>query len=176
KRAAGEWLGPAFGDKHFVQCVSLDQAGRPRPEIAAAWVADLTAAVRSVDRRHLVTVGLVDWSLDRPGLTSGFVPEKVAGPLDFVCVHLYPESGKLDEALKTLDGFAVGKPVVVEETFPLKCTPRELAEFMERSGPKAAGWISFYWGEPPESLKASNDFGKAILGQWLEHFPTPRKE
>jgi len=34
-------------------------------------------------------VGLVDWSLDRPGLTSGFVPEKIAADLDFLCVHLY---------------------------------------------------------------------------------------
>ena len=46
----------------------------------------------------------MDWSLDRPGLTSGFVPEKVADDLDFVSVHLYPEKGKVDEALKTLAG------------------------------------------------------------------------
>jgi len=69
---------------------------------------------------HLITVGLVDWSLDRPGLTSGFVPEKIVDDLDFISVHLDPEKGKVEEALKTRAGFAVGKPVVIEETFPLK--------------------------------------------------------
>src|SRR5262245_27848576 len=83
-------------------------------------------AIREKDKRHLITVGLVDWSLDRKGLTSGFVPGKVADDLDFVSVHLYPKSGKLDEAARTLKGFSVGKPVVVEETFPLKCSPEEL--------------------------------------------------
>ena len=83
----------------------------------------LPAAVREKDRRHLITVGLVDWSLDRKGLTSGFVPEKVVADLDFVSVHLYPESGKLAEAVQTLQGFSVGKPVVVEEVFPLSASP-----------------------------------------------------
>jgi hypothetical protein len=118
RRKDGDWLGPAFGGKHFVQFVTLDQKDRPRPDIARQWVEHLVAAVRKVDKRHLVTVGLVDWSLDRKGLTSGFVPEKVAEKLDFVSVHIYPEAGKLDEAAKTLKGFSVGKPVVVEETFP----------------------------------------------------------
>jgi hypothetical protein len=118
RRKDGEWLGPAFGGKHFVQLITLDQKDRPRPDVARQWVDHLVAAVRKVDRRHLITVGLVDWSLDRKGLTSGFVPEKVTEKLDFVSVHLYPEAGKLDEATKTLRDFSVGKPVVVEETFP----------------------------------------------------------
>ena len=77
----------------------------PRPDIARPWVKQLVAGDPQGRPRHLVTVGLVDWSLDRPGLTSGFVPEKIAGDLDFICVHLYPEKGKLDEALETLKGF-----------------------------------------------------------------------
>ena len=103
-------------------------------------------------------------------VTSGFVPEKVTGKLDFVCVHLYPEAAKLGEATKTLEGFSVGKPVVVEETFPLKCSPKELGDFIERSGADAAGWISFYWGKSPEELRRSKGIGDAILLQWLELF------
>src|SRR5262249_2575850 len=79
KRKAGEWLGPPFGGKHFVQFITLDQGDRQRPDVARAWVKTLTDAVRKEDRHALVTVGLVDWSLDRKGLTSGFVPSKVAG-------------------------------------------------------------------------------------------------
>jgi hypothetical protein len=170
KRAAGDWLGPAFAGKHFVQFVTLDQHDRPRPDIARAWVRHLTAAVRDKDKRHLITVGLVDWSLDRPGLTSGFVPGKLADDLDFVSVHLYPESGKLTEAVQTLQGFSVGKPVVVEETFPLKCSPQELDQFIDQAKPHAAGWIGFYWGKPPDELRRSQAISDALTLGWLELF------
>lgn len=170
RRADKDWLGPAFAGKHFVQVITLDQAGRPRPEIAKLWIDSLVATIREVNQQHLITVGLVDWSLDRPGLTSGFVPEKVAGKLDFVCVHLYAEKGKVDDALKTLEGFQIGKPVVIEEMFPLKCSPQELDEFVERSRPLAAGWFSFYWGKEPARLKGSDQFVDALLLQWLEVF------
>jgi hypothetical protein len=170
KRKDGDWLGPPFGGKHFVQFITLDQQDRPRPAIARQWVRHLAVAIREKDKRHLLTVGLVDWSLDREGLTSGFVPEKVVDDLDFVSVHLYPKAGKVDEALKTLAGFAVGKPVLVEETFPLACSPRELEEFIEGSRKHAAGWLGFYWGKPPEELRRSNTISDALTLGWLELF------
>ena len=34
KRQDGDWLGPPFAGKHFVQFITLDQADRPRPDIA----------------------------------------------------------------------------------------------------------------------------------------------
>ncbi len=171
KRKDGDWLGPAFGGKHFVQFITLDQQKRPRPDIARQWIKQLVAAIRKHDKRHLVTVGLVDWSLDRPGLTSGFVPVKIADDLDFMCVHLYPEKGKVDEALKTLEGFAaVGKPVVIEETFQLKCSMKEFEEFIEGSKKHAAGWIGFYWGKPPEELRRGKTIGDAVMLAWLEFF------
>jgi hypothetical protein len=165
-----EWLGPPFGDKHFVQFITLDQQDRPRPDVARQWIRRLTEAVREKDKRHLITVGLVDWSLDRPGLTSGFVPEKVAADLDFVSVHLYPKKNKVKEALDTLAGFAVGKPVLIEETFPLACSPRELEDFIDRSKQDAAGWVGFYWGKPPEELRRSRTIADAITLAWLELF------
>lgn len=168
KRAQGEWLGPDFAGKHFVQFITLDQAGRTRPDIARAWIKQLVSAIRAVDQRHLVTVGLVDWSLDRPGLTSGFVPTKVAPELDFLCVHIYPDKSQRAEANATLRGFQVGKPVVVEETFPLRCTPQELISFIDENRAHAAGWISFYWGKPPAELRKSQTFVDALLLQWLE--------
>ena len=170
KRKEGDWLGPPFGGKHFVQVITLDQADRPRPAIARQWVKQLVAAIRKHDKRHLITVGLVDWSLDRPGLTSGFVPDKIADDLDFICVHLYPEKGKVDEALKTLEGFAVGKPVVIEETFPLKCSVEEFGQFIDKSKKHAAGWIGFYWGKPPEELRKSKTIPDAMMLGWLEYF------
>ncbi len=166
-----DWLGPGFGDKHFVQYVTLDRAGRERPEIARQWIHTLVTAIREHDKRHLVTVGLVPWSLDRPGLTSGFVPEKVADELDFLAVHLYPEKGKVEEAIETLKGFAaVGKPVVIEEIFPLKCGAEELGDFIDRSRQYAAGWIGFYWGKTPDELRPAKTISEAITLSWLELF------
>jgi hypothetical protein len=86
----------------------LELVIRDRPDIARQWVKRLTATIRTKDKRHLITVVLVDWRLDRPGLTSGFVPEKFVNDRDFLCVHLYTETGKLEDALKTLKGFSVG--------------------------------------------------------------------
>jgi hypothetical protein len=170
RRKDGDWLGPAFAGKHYVQVITLDQRDRPRPDIARAWVRRLTAAVRAADKDHLVTVGLVDWSLDRPGLTSGFVPDKVAADLDFLSVHLYPQTGKLDAAAETLTGFAVGKPVLIEETFPLRCTLREFEQFIEQSRGHAAGWIGFYWGESPDDLRRSKTIRDGLVLGWLEYF------
>jgi len=175
KRGPGDWLGPAFGGKHFVQLITLDSKDRPRPDIARQWLRQLRTAIRKHDQRHLITVGLVDWSLERPGLTSGFVPAKIADELDFLCVHLYPEKGKVDEALKTLAGFAVGKPVVIEETFPLKCSLAEFEEFLTGSKKHAAGWIGFYWGTSPAELRASKEFKDAVILAALEAFQKQAK-
>jgi hypothetical protein len=175
KRKPREWLGPPFAGSYFVQCITLDQQDRPRPDIARAWIHRLSAAIRNRDHRHLVTVGLVDWSLDRPGLTSGFVPAKVADDLDFVSVHLYPQKGKVDEALKTLAGFDVGKPVLIEETFPLSCSMREFEEFIDRSGKYAAGWVGFFWGQTAEELRHSEMIGDAMTRAWLEFFERKAK-
>lgn len=166
-----DWLGPGFGGKHFVQFITLSAAGRPRHEIARRWIDRLVTAIRKHDTRHLVTVGLVPWSLDRPGLTSGFPPEKIAGDLDFIAVHIYPEKGKGDEALETLRGFAeVGKPVVIEEIFPLKCSAEELGKFIDKSTDHATGWIGFYWGWTPEEYRPPETIRESVVLSWLKLF------
>jgi len=170
-----DWLGPAFAGKHFVQFIALQAQGRPRHEIARQWIEHLVAAVRRHDRRHLVTVGLVPWSLDRPGLTSGFIPQKTAGKLDFIAVHIYPEKGKVPEAIDTLQGFAVGKPVIIEEIFPLKCSAEELGQFIDASRTTATGWIGFYWGKTPEECRQSGTIADAITLRWLELFQKKKK-
>ena len=173
KRKPGDWLGPSFQGSesgYFVQCIALDQQDRPRPSISRQWCRQLVTAIRKCDARHLITVGLVDWSLDRPGLTSGFVPREIAPELDFLAVHLYPERNKIDEAMETLSGFAVGKPVIIEETFPLKCTLPEFEQFLDGSKTNACGWIGFYWGKTPEECRAENTIQDAIMLSWLEFF------
>ena len=172
-RKPGDWLGPPFLGSdagYFVQFIALEQKGRPRPDIARQWCRRLAAAVRSRDRRHLVTVGLVPWSLDRPGITSGFAPKAIAAELDFVAVHLYPEKGKRKEAIETLSGFAVGKPVVIEEMFPLNCSLAEFEQFLDESKRAASGWMGFYWGKTPEQYRKSAAVQDAVVLGWLELF------
>lgn len=170
KRKPGEWLGGAFAGKHFVQFITLDAAGRVPHTVASEWIRTLTKAIRQHDARHLVTVGLVDWSLDRPGLRSGFVPDKIAADLDFICVHLYPKKGEVPKAIETLRGFAVGKPVVIEETFPLQAGLPEFGQFITESRTVASGWVGFYWGKTPAELRKANTIGDAIMLGWLEFF------
>ena len=166
-----DWLGPAFAGKHFVQFIALERAGRDRPEVARQWIQTLVAAIRKHDQRHLITVGLVPWSLDRPGLTSGFVPDKIAADLDFIAVHIYPERGKLDDAIDTVKAFAAaGKPVVIEEIFPLQCDTKELDDFIERSRPHTSGWIGFFWGKTPTELRPATTIPDSLTLHWLELF------
>jgi len=172
-RKPGEWLGPSFlgmDSGYFVQFITLEQRDRPRPDIARLWCHKLVAAIRKHDQRHLVTVGLVPWSLERPGLTSGFVPKEIVPELDFIAVHLYPEKSKIKEALATLSGFAVGKPVIIEEMFPLNCPVPEFEQFLDESKKTASGWIGFYWGKTAEEYRKSNTIQDALMLGWLEVF------
>jgi hypothetical protein len=170
KRTPGDWLTGELGGFNYCQFISLDQANRPRPEIARVWISRLVAAIRKHDQRHLITVGLLPDSLEAPESVSGFVPGKVSRDLDFVCVHIYPKTGHLDQDLKLLQGFAVGKPVVIEETFPLTCTAKELGQFIEGSRKHAAGWLGFYWGQTPNELSKSASIGDSLMAAWLKLF------
>ncbi|MGV3721342.1 MAG: cellulase family glycosylhydrolase [Actinomycetota bacterium] len=172
-RKLGEWYsGSLLGGLDFLQYIALDQRGRERPEIARQWIRRMREAIRKEDRNTLITVGLLP-STKKWGHFSGFTPEKVAPELDFVSVHIYPETGKVDEALDTLKGFAVGKPVVIEETFPLSCPPADLEQFLLRSRAHAVGWLGHYDGrtlaEYDERRKAKTlTIPEAVWLSWLE--------
>ena len=171
RRKRDDWLGKPFADgKHFVQFITLEPERDDPPAVARAWIQELSRAIRRHDRRHMITVGLVDWSLDRPGLRSGFVPERIASDVDFISVHVYPRRDRVDEAIDRLRGFAVGKPVVIEETFPLYAGREQFAEFFEASKTTANGWIGFYWGKTPAECRRSKTIADAIMVEWFDFF------
>lgn len=160
----GQWLGGEFAGYYYVQYITLDQQDRPRPEIARDWLRAMRSAVRKHDPRRLVTVGLL------PTSSSGFEPKSVAPEVDFICVHIYPESAKMQESLDTVKEFSVRKPLVIEEIFPMHCSIPELRQFLKNSGKYAAGWIGFYWGKTPEQYRVSGSISDAIMLSWLELF------
>jgi hypothetical protein len=165
-----EWLGKPLGDKYFVQRISLDLADRTREEVAKAWVGTLAAAIRDVDPRHMITVGVIPWAHYFPGAKPLFYSPEVGRPLDFVSVHFYPKRGEVQRALDALRAYEVGKPLVIEEMFPLACSGDELLEFINRSKPYADGWISFYWGDAIDQCEPSHNLGDAITAAWLKQF------
>jgi hypothetical protein len=159
--APGEWLGPEFAGFHYTQAITLDRAGRDAGTVLAAWIATMTTAIRAHDERHLVTVGM---------LPDGIPATAIADTVDFVSVHVYPESGRVDKAVRTVQRFDVDKPVLVEETYPLHCSVDELEQFMTDPANAADGFLGFYWGDPPEELAGSEDLRDALQHDWLTLF------
>ncbi|MCO8120620.1 glycoside hydrolase family 5 protein [Stieleria sp. TO1_6] len=174
KEVETEWLGGELGGKFFVQRLSLDAKGRDRQQIAAAWVRQMTDAIRRVDADHMITVGVIPWVFAFGGGKPLFYSPEVGEPLDFVAVHFYPEKGKIDAAVEALKKYEVGKPLVIEEMFPLKSGVEGMREFVIRSASHADGWISFYWGTPAAELKQKPNatFSDAFVATWLEMFQT----
>ncbi len=167
-----EWLpGEGFGGKHFVQRITLDLGERTRHEVARAWVDTLAGAIREVDENAMITVGAIPWVFHFGGGSPLFYSEEVGENLDFTSVHFYPQSGEVDAAVSALEVYDVGKPLVVEETFPLRCDIDELAEFFERSMPILDGITGFFWGETIEDLEAKDrTIGDEMTLRWLRLF------
>jgi hypothetical protein len=91
-------------------------------------------------------------------------------------VHVYPKPPPFEEALSIVERFdSTGKPLVIEETFPLACDPKDMPAFIDATKKHADGWLSFYWGQTPKELKASTQPGDALMHEWLEVFRTYRR-
>jgi hypothetical protein len=95
--------------------------------------------------------------------------------MDAVDKPIYPQAGKVAEALKNLKQFDIGKPIVVEETFPLSCGVTDEREFLLKPRDIAAGWLGQYPGETPDELLALQRSGKMTIVQsiyfaWIELF------
>jgi len=165
-----EWLAGEFAGKHFVQRITLDLAGRTRKQVAKAWVDKLVTAIRKHDDLHMITVGVIPWVHTFPKAKPLFYSKDVSENLDFASVHFYPQSGKVDKALTALAAYDIGKPLIVEEIFPLRCNTEELDTFIDDSRMIAEGWISFYWGRTPEECRESGELKDALMLAWLEFF------
>jgi len=166
-----EWLVGEFGGMNFVQRITLDLAGRTRKQVARAWVDKLVTAIRKHDQRHMITVGVIPWALTFPGAKPLFYSDEVGRNLDFVSVHFYPKRDEIDKALAALAVYEVGKPLVIEETFPLNCGIDQFKVFVDESRDIADGYIGFYWGQTiDECRQQKGDIGAAITAEWLEYF------
>ena len=169
---ATDWLAGDLEGKFFVQRISLDLKERTREQVAELWVNTMVDAIRKHDERHMVTVGVIPWVFVFGGGKPLFHSPTVGKRLDFVAVYFYPKKDEVDKALTLLKAYDVGKPLVIEEMFPLSCSEDELVEFVRSSSNIADGWISFYWGKTAKQLRAAEKptIGEAITASWLETF------
>jgi hypothetical protein len=165
-----EWLAGELGGMFFVQRITRDLAGRTREEVARLWVKCLTSAIRDVDQQHLLTVGVIPWAHVFKGAKPLFYAPEVGKPLDFVSVHFYPKKGEVDKAIDALKVYEIGKPLVIEEIFPLNSSIEEVDAFIEGSRKHADGWISFYWGKTISENEKQGDLKGAVIADWLRYF------
>lgn len=171
------WLAGELGGFYFVQTIVADAGERTQREIAAAWVKKLTTAIGKHDSDHLVTVGIIPWALVWPTAEPIFYAKKPAQYLDFASVHFYPKSGEIDKAIKALAVYDIGKPLVVEETFPLSCSIEELDQFIDGGDEIVEGWISHYFGQTIAEHEAAKDsLTDAISADFLAYWREKGRE
>ena len=165
-KPAEGWYGGRMGDVEFCQRLSLDRAGRTGDDIFGAWTRRMIAAIRAHDEPRLITMGLLPF----PGASRA-----AHARLDFVSPHLYPETGKVHGEIELLRRFVCGKPIVIGETFPLKCGIDEEREFLLASRAFARGWIGHWPDESPVALAERKQNGSATMAEalwlaWVELF------
>ena len=141
RQKPGQWQPKSsFGGYDFLQFITLNPGHAERPELAVRWINAMTRAIRSRDKKTLITVGLLPW-IPKWGWISGFIPRVIAPHVSFISIHIYPQSKDLNQAMDVLHRCAVGKPVVIEETFPLSCSAAQERHFLLlRAASPAVGW------------------------------------
>jgi hypothetical protein len=169
-KVENEWLTGELDGKFYIQRIALDLRGRESEDVARQWVSMLAAAIREVDARHMITVGVVPWALEFEGAKPIFYAPRVHGPLDFASVHFYPKKGEVQRALAALKVYDIGKPLLVEEIFPINGPLEEVDAFVEGSRGFCDGWVGFYWGKPIEENEKQGDMKGAVTAAWLRYF------
>ncbi|WP_165219389.1 cellulase family glycosylhydrolase [Aquisphaera insulae] len=164
------WVTGELGGFYFVQRICNKPAGRKAEDIAESWVKSLVAAIRRHDKVTLITVGDIAWTVIWPGGKPAFASPQVVRHLDFVGVHIYPATGRIDKDIAALEPYDVGKPLVVEEIFPMTCSLADLDRFVDASSPRVDGWIAHFFGSTPAEHRAGARPAGPLTADFLEYW------
>ena len=118
-----------------------------RESLADDWVRVQVDAIRSADPNHLVTVGLIQWTVPvyygRPSRYAAFCPSRIAPMLDFLSIHFYPLYG--------------GDPLASDENFTRNLAYLELVLRYVKAGspqkPLFVGEFGWHGGGKPDGLQ-----------------------
>lgn len=164
------WYTGRFGGFDFGQFVARALEGRTPEAVARAWTHRMRTAIRSRDRRHLVTIGLL------PHTNGPFGPANVDDLLHVLTVHQYPRRDHADASVELVRQFAAsGKPVILGETFQLRGGPVTQEQFLIGARPYLDGFLGFYDGRSPAEVVPTTyqDFlYRSSLEQMLALRPT----
>jgi hypothetical protein len=166
--------GEPLGGYWYVENLTLDPGKRSRLEVTRQWISTVSAGIRRNDPGRLVTAGMFFVFEVPTGLTLGPDPKVLAQSLDYFSVHMYPKNETVEAHLELLATLRVGKPIVIEEMFPLNCSMESFRKFVEGSRASASGWLGFYWGKPLAECRASKELKDAFMASWLEFFLSER--
>ena len=175
KKNGHEWLGGELGGFHFVQRISLRGDGHKAIDIAADWVDTLVQSIRRHDQETLTTVGVIPWSFVWPNAKPVCYSQKTLNRLDFVSIHVYPTSGRLEKDVQALAAYRLGRPVVLEELFPMKCSVEELDQFIDTWQENIDGWIAHYFGYSAKEHRAGASPGPLVAG-FFDYWQTKRSK
>jgi hypothetical protein len=164
------WVGGELGGFHFVQRICNQPAGRDSKDIAKAWVKRQVEAIRQHDKETLTTVGVIPWAFVWPNAKPLFYSPQVIRHLDIVSIHVYPTPGKLEKELAALAVYDLGKPLVIEEIFPLNCSIDDLDKFIDAASGRADGWISHYFGPTTNEHGELDEPKGALVAKFLEYW------
>ncbi len=74
----------------------------------------------------------------------------------------------MQDDLAALKVYDIGKPIVIEETFPLTCSMKEFESFIIGSRDTAEGWISHYFGKSSADYRQEKDWKSTLIAECLE--------
>ena len=82
---------------------------------------------------------------------------------------------KMAKALAAMATYDIGKPLVIEETFPLSCNSAQLEKFLFDSHEYATGWVGHFDGDSIAEINALEKTKKmklnqAIYREWMKLF------
>lgn len=171
-KAESDWYLGEFAGKYFTQRIALALNGRDRNALVKDWIEHLVSAIREHDTSHMITVGVIPWAHTWPNAKPVFYSREASQSLDFVSVHFYPKANEVQKALNALNVYNIGKPLVIEEMFPLYCSIPEMNQFIQRSHTEVGvdGWFSFYWGKKPDEYREEIAPHATLIKKWLNNF------
>ena len=156
------WYTGHLGGFDFVQYLVRDLQGRDPYQLGRQWARELSSAIRSRDRRHLIGVGLL------PLAGGPLGPRNLASELDLLMVHEYPKQDRAQRSVELMQAFAAhGKPVVLGETFPLTSDNRTWREFLLGSRPHLEGYLSHYFRAGKEDTPANETLVRSATQEFL---------
>ena len=165
------WLAGELGGFHFVQRLSIEpNEKRSNIQIAEARVSKLTTTIRKQDPHTPITVGVIPWAQIWPSAKPVFYSPEAGKHLDFVSIHMYPKKGEVAKAITAIGVYDIGKPIVIEETFPLNCLMDEFEQFIDQSTAHADGWIGHYFGKSIEEYRSGTETNGPIIASLLEYW------